>query len=179
MIIRNAKQADLDSILHLFDDVQIWLVQAGYEGQWGAEPFSTNELQAQRFLDWIDNDIFYLLVDNSVIVGTLVINPEVPDYASKLCQNTSKQMFYLEAFATHPSIRRTASGKQLLDFAESEAQKSQIECLRLDCWAGNQKLRQYYINKGYQELTQFKVNSWDGVLFEKCGIEVIKQNMVE
>jgi len=171
MVIRNASTVDLDTILYLFDDVQTWLIQAGFEEQWGIEPFSTNELQAQRFMNWIDQNIFYVLVDNEVIVGTLVINPDVPEYVSELFQNVSK-MFYLEAFATHPNIRGTGKGKQLLDFAESEAQKCQIECLRLDCWAGSQTLKQYYIHKGYQEIAQFKVDGWQGLLFEKCGIKI-------
>ena len=165
MTIDKATLKDLPTILSLFDAAQAWLVGKGLAEQWGTEPFS--ETQVERFTEWLERDVLYVLRDKVFIVGTLVINSEPPDYARSACEKYPRQALYLEAFAVHPNFRGRHFGRQLLEFAKSEARRRGVDWLRLDCWSGNEALKRYYVDAGYSRFAHCELGTWRGALFEK------------
>lgn len=162
-----AHPEDLTDILKLFDQVQAWLIASGLAGQWGTEPFSESELQRERFSGWLEHGLLYALCNQDRVVGSLVINPEIPSYAKQACEQHPKQALYLEAFAVHPNLRGKGLGGRLLEFAEREAERQNIGWLRLDCWADNNRLKRYYLERGYREFAQCELGTWRGAVFEK------------
>ncbi|MAU01246.1 MAG: hypothetical protein CL608_29225 [Anaerolineaceae bacterium] len=166
MKIEKAIEHDLNEILTLFNKTQSWLIEQGYEAQWGIRPFTENPGQIERFKHWLAHGTFYVLRHEGSIVSTLVIGDQAPAYTLAAFTHPP-QTLYLEAFATNPAYRGKGIGKMLLQWAEQEAEGKKAERLRLDCWAGNHALRKYYQSAGFQEVGEFQVHTWPGVLFEK------------
>lgn len=48
MLIRRAGPADVPAVLRLFDECIAWFVEIGNTGQWGSEPWSTQDRQVSR-----------------------------------------------------------------------------------------------------------------------------------
>ena len=157
---------DLDEILLLFNKAQQWLIQKGHQAQWGTQPFTENPRQIEQFKQWLQQGTFYLLRHEECIASTLVIGNQAPAYAQAAFPHPPHTL-YLEAFATDPAFRGKGLGKMLLQQAEQEAETRGATRLRLDCWAGNRALRNYYQSAGFQEIGEFQVSTWQGALFEK------------
>lgn len=166
MKTEKAVEHDLNEILALFDKTLQWLIDQGYPAQWGTRPFTENPGQIERFKHWLQHGVFYVLRHEERIVGTLVIVDQTPAYAQSAFPHPPNTL-YLEAFATDPAYRGKGVGKMLLQWAEQQAEEKRAERLRLDCWAGNHALRKYYRLAAFQELGEFQVSTWQGVLFEK------------
>lgn len=167
MVIEQAMLADLPAILELFNGVQTWLIDKGLSDQWGTVPFSEVPQQRARFAAWIEAGIFYVMCDDTAVVGTIVMNPSVPTYAQAACEAHPRRALYIEALATHTAYHGQGVRRQLLAWAESTAAAQGIEWLRPDCWAVNQALRRYYRRAGFTEFAACRVGSWTGALFEK------------
>jgi GNAT superfamily N-acetyltransferase len=58
-------------------------------------------------------------------------------------------------------------GGVMLGAAEDWAKGAGAEVMRLDCGAGNGRLRRYYLELGYAEVKEVQFRSWHMVLFEK------------
>ncbi|MPZ15019.1 MAG: hypothetical protein GEU73_11450 [Chloroflexi bacterium] len=56
-------------------------------------------------------------------------------------------------------------GSRLLHLAEAEVSRAGIRVLRLDCWAGNVKLRTYYEQAGFECVDLSEVTSASGASY--------------
>jgi GNAT superfamily N-acetyltransferase len=75
----------------------------------------------------------------------------------------SKVCLYLHSLA----VRRTVAGRSvastMLDWAVQYATSQGSDELRLDCWAGNNRLRRYYEDAGFEARGEALVASEAGV----------------
>ena len=57
-------------------------------------------------------------------------------------------------------------GAALVQRAIGEARESGVGLLRVDCWAGAERLVQWYEEQGFVPVERFHVGEWEGQLFE-------------
>jgi ribosomal protein S18 acetylase RimI-like enzyme len=76
---------------------------------------------------------------------------------------------YIHRLAVPRELKGLGLGKKLVAWAESEALRRGISCLRLDCAADNQTLREYYQSLGFvfQKTTYYAPFKMEFALFEK------------
>jgi ribosomal protein S18 acetylase RimI-like enzyme len=56
---------------------------------------------------------------------------------------------YIHRIVTHPNFRGYSAVKQIIKWGITFAKKNQIQFLRMDTWADNLKLLEYYTNCGF------------------------------
>lgn len=162
---------NLSSILTLWDETVAWLVAKRIEKQWGSTPFSRLPAMRERFLLWLRRgELFIARARNTstgAIVATLALVDTIPAYAASAWGVEPDQGLYLEAFTTARLQRASGLGRALLQWAEAYTLERGRVVLRLDCWAGNQALCEYYRAAGFQPHNAFRLGDWDGQTFEK------------
>lgn len=177
---RPAREEDLGAVLRLFDQAQAWLITQGLEGQWGSSPFSGSPEQRERFAAWIRQGTLFVWGNpvaadavgadpekGEIFGGTLVLSDEPPAYVAAQLTGAPGPGLYLQAFATDPALRGKGLGTAMLEWAQVQAQARGLQRIRLDCWAGNPRLRRYYREAGFREVAPFTVGGWTGQLFER------------
>ena len=162
---------DLSNILTLWDGTVAWLVAKGIEKQWGSTPFSQLPAMRERFLLWLRRGELFLArarnTSTGAIVATLALVDTIPAYAASAWGVAPEQCLYLEAFTTTRILQGSGLGRTLLQWAEAYTLERGKAVLRLDCWAGNQTLCEYYRAAGFQPHNAFRLGDWDGQTFEK------------
>lgn len=162
---------DLSGILTLWDETVAWLVAKGMEKQWGATPFSQLPAMRERFLLWLRRGELFIArarnTNTGAIVATVALVDTIPAYAASAWGVAPDQGMYLEAFTTARMLRAPGLGRALLRWAEAYTREHGKSVLRLDCWAGNQTLCEYYRAAGFQPQNAFRLGNWDGLTFEK------------
>jgi len=165
--IEHATNADLGSILALFDDAVAWLVARGITGQWGTKPFSANPSLRARLQGWISNKSLFAARLDSSIVAILALSETIPPYALSALPEFPDPAFYLEAFTTSRALSGQGLGSDFLRWAEIYSAEQGKHSIWLDCWADNPELVAYYTHQGYTQVRDFYVGNWRGMLFHK------------
>lgn len=140
LIISPACSEDLDKIVALLEEARAWLHVRGiqqwvlpYPSQWIAEEIKRGEVYLARVanepvgsitIQWFDEDIW---------------------------PGASEDAAYIHRLIVAGRFRGQGLGLQLLRHAEQVARAAGKRCLRLDCWAGNQALCEYYEQAGFEK----------------------------
>lgn len=135
--IRLAELKDKDRIVELLNKVTLYLHKKGIN-QW-TYPWDTNEIKHD-----IENRFVYLLLVEDLIVGTFSIK-DTDDIEVNLIKPKSK---YLYRIAISPEYQGKNLGIDIVKYS-SDYSKSMGKSLYLDCWAGNDKLRSFYLKTGF------------------------------
>jgi GNAT superfamily N-acetyltransferase len=143
MKIRLAKVEDLDQVLKVLNDVTLYLQKKGIN-QW-SYPWS-HEIIGNE----IKNDHCYVLLLGERVIGTFFISNI--DHLSEL--SIEPQSKYLSKIAILPEFQGNNLGSKIIDFACSFTQGLN-KTLYLDCWAGNEKLKEFYSNNGLEYVGDF------------------------
>lgn len=141
--IRLARIKDLKRILYVLNETTFDLKQKGIN-QWN-DPWDDNKITDQI----INNDSFVLILNNEII-GTFCIHT-INSMNELSVEPESK---YLSQIAIIPTYQGKNLGSKITDFACSlvrELNKS----LYLDCWSGNKKLKEFYLNSGFEYIGDF------------------------
>lgn len=169
--LMSGHENDLSAILTLWDETVAWLVSKGIEKQWGTMPFSKSPVMRDRFLSWLRRGELFIARENVVyagpIIATLALVDTIPGYAASAWGPSPDQGTYLEAFTTARMLRGSGLGTALLGWAEAYTLAQGHIVLRLDCWAGNPALCEYYRAAGFQSHSTFRLGDWEGRTFEK------------
>lgn len=110
------------------------------------------------------------IVNNQVILACA--GSEVAGLCSLQEEELAWETFDGKALYLHRlTVRRSCSGQGLgaaiLRQAENLAREKGKPFLRLDCWAGNEKLKEYYLKEGYSYKGNWREGDWMVSLFEK------------
>jgi GNAT superfamily N-acetyltransferase len=143
MKIRLAKLEDLDQILKVFNDVTLDLQNKGIN-QW-SYPWKPKIIE-----NAIKSNHSYVLLLDEKVIGTFFISDV--DSLSEL--SIEPQSEYLSKIAILPEFQGRNFGTKIIDFACSFA-KGLNKTLYLDCWAGNEKLKEFYSNNGLEYVGDF------------------------
>jgi GNAT superfamily N-acetyltransferase len=60
------------------------------------------------------------------------------------------EALYLHSLAVCRSAAGSGLALQMLDWARARARERGCSELRLDCWAGNERLKRYYLEAGFE-----------------------------
>ena len=151
---RSASKNDLDSLAALYNQVALALLQKGIQ-QW-SYPFDQEALAMK-----INFGRIYLLELNQEIVGAFSMSLQEGYPPLK----TTETSYYLGEIAVSPVCQGQSLGEKIVDFAINKA-KSEGVPLTLDCWAGNDKLKQFYMECGLNYLGDFPEEDYSISVFE-------------
>lgn len=157
MRIQLATSADLDEVMALMTDVAAWLATKGYAGQW--PPVIPRDFIAAS----IAKDEVYLVFQGERVVGTVALQWSDPS----IWGERPPDACYVHRLAIRREYAGAALGLAVLRWAAEFARSQGKRFLRLDCWAENPVLVQYYTQAGFRPCGEVKIGTWRGALFER------------
>lgn len=140
---RLAKLDDLQQLLYILNIATLDLQQKGIH-QWDY-PWDNNKIVNQ-----IKNNFSYVLILDKKIIGTFCIS-EIDKTNEFSIEVKSK---YLSQIAILPEFQGKNFGSSITQFACSFV-KELKKTLYLDCWAGNEKLKEFYSRNGLEYIGDF------------------------
>lgn len=161
--IRRADSADVDAVLALVTEAAQWLGERGSD-QW-QYPEQRHRVSIARTT--ARSEVWVVTDDSDTIVATITIN-EYADPEFWKPDDDSGDALYVHRMA----VARTAAGHEigsaLLDWAARQAVDTGKKWLRLDAWANNTELHNYYRRRGFQHVrTLHFSHRGSGALFQR------------
>ena len=150
--VRQARSDELDQVLAVLDDVGAWLVEIGMSEQWPVS-FSSSPRWVEAWRRWIGEGRVYVGLIDSCVVGTFRLHESDEEIWGP---DSAKAGVYLHTLAVNRRLAGRGVGLQLLSSAWRCAAERGRE-LRLDCWAGNERLRRYYSEAGFEACGEVQV----------------------
>jgi GNAT superfamily N-acetyltransferase len=138
MEIRLATLNDQQQVLSVLNKVTLGLQKKGIN-QWDY-PWHVDKIVSE-----IKNNHTYVLLMGKEIVGTFCIKDI--DFLSQLTINSKS--IYLSQIAILPEYQGNNLGLVIIEFACSFAIEVN-KTIYLDCWAGNDKLKDFYLNTDFK-----------------------------
>ncbi len=84
------------------------------------------------------------------IVGIISFDScQTPEYQSVHWQFTTEPIAVIHRLAVHPKFQNNGFSSRLMEFAEKTIADTKVSSIRLDAYAGNPMLLEYYVKKGY------------------------------
>jgi ribosomal protein S18 acetylase RimI-like enzyme len=155
--VREARPADLDTVVSMMEEAARWMVRRGIEG-WTPDGFSR-----ERIADLIESGEMYLAVLDVRPAGIFALQwsdretwGDVPDDAG-----------YIHGLAIRREFAGKGLGREMLRRAERMVSRSEREYLRLDCVADNEALNEYYRRAGFTHSGSAVVRGLAVTLYEK------------
>ena len=91
--------------------------------------------------------------DRDTIAGIVVLTSEKDEVYEPIDWLTPDgKNLYVHRLATLPSTWGQGGGRQLMDFAEQNAQSEQMDSIRLDTFSQNKRNQKFYEARGYRRL---------------------------
>jgi GNAT superfamily N-acetyltransferase len=137
---------ELDDVLAVLDDAAAWLQAIGVTGQWPAS-FSGEPAWVERFRDWAgDGRLFIACDDAGAVVGCfrMMLSDR------HIWGDDNGSNLYLHSLAVRRAVASAGIGAAMLTWACDYAARAGVAELRLDCWAGNDRLVRYYTDAGFE-----------------------------
>ena len=158
--IRAEALAELDDVLAVLDDAAAWLQVIGMREQWPAS-FSADPAWVERFRGWAGLGRVYMAKDaDGATVGCFRLEYADPH----IWHDDSGRFVYLHSLAVHRRVGGSGVAPAMLDWAWRYATSIGAEELRLDCWAGNDRLVRYY------ETSSFEPRGKEHLVLDRPGI---------
>jgi ribosomal protein S18 acetylase RimI-like enzyme len=146
VIVREATEADADSISSLNSDVQAahasavpWLFKPAGPGTFAPDVVA-------ELLDEPGNLVFIAEVESSSPAG--YVYAEIID-RPETSFNYAYQMIYIHHVSVRPMLRRQGVGRALLEAVQAEASKRDIHMISLDVWTFNDAARAFFSRSGF------------------------------
>lgn len=140
LTVRAARSTDADEVRATLVEAARWLLARGIE-QWRPEDF-TRDLVRDR----IERGECYVGEMYGQIVGTFALQWADEQIWGK----DHGEAAYVHALAVRRAFSGHDLGRELLAHARMLAVRKGKVYLRLDCWGGNDYLRAYYANAGFE-----------------------------
>lgn len=138
MKIRLATLNDQQQVTNVLNKATLDLQKKGIY-QWDY-PYDVNKI-----VNEIKNNYAYVLLLDEEIIGTFCMK-----HINRLSILTiDSKSIYLYQIAILPEYQGNKYGSVIIDFACSLASDINIT-IYLDCWAGNGKLKDFYLNNGFE-----------------------------
>jgi len=166
--IRAAASSDVDSITGLVREAVEWLGKRGTE-QWQGPRFGDRA----RIAASIAAGTTFVILDGDLVVGTVIVDEAAdPEFWTE--EDEPGSALYVHRMVVAHSHRGTGLGSAVLDWAGRRAMDAGKSRLRLDAWASNQALHDYYRSQGFKHLrTLCFEHRGSGALFEReAGVQL-------
>ncbi|MGW3043483.1 GNAT family N-acetyltransferase [Kitasatospora sp. NPDC001159] len=162
MKIRNGGPADVPDILALLDGAVSWLAGQDRTGQWGDQPFSTNQARVDQVSSYAAEPFLIRLAvdDDGRTVGCCVLSED----RGRWIPAVDERELYVRNLVTDRSRKGSGIGAALIADAIEETRRRGIGLLRVDCYGGaDRKLVAQYRALGFTETESFEVEQPTGV----------------
>lgn len=141
--IRTAEITDAGNIINLLNKATLHLHEKGIN-QWDY-PWNPNEIKQE-----INSGHVYVISENDLITGTFSIM-SIDELSTA---DIEKKSGYLYRIALFPEYQGKSLGLKIINYA-SDYLKKLNKPLYLDCWAGNERLKSFYKNAGFEYLGDY------------------------
>jgi ribosomal protein S18 acetylase RimI-like enzyme len=149
---------DAGTVLALFDEAVEWLVARGQTGQWGTEPFSSDEKRVAVAAEWSTGGGLRIAeTADGEAVGAIVLGAR-PAWVSP----APTPELYIQALVTSRRHAGQDIGGELIRRAVAEARAAGRPLLRVDCWRDAPRLVEWYERQGFRRSGTFAVEGWRG-----------------
>ncbi|MFC3771642.1 GNAT family N-acetyltransferase [Paenibacillus sp. GCM10012303] len=155
MMIRNVVIQEIDHVLKILNETTVHLISKGIS-QWSF-PW-----EPEMIINEISSNHCFIVKVGEVICGVFFIR-DIDCLNGVSIDPCSK---YLSKIAISPEFQGMGYGSKILAFACTFAQ-DQNSTLYLDCWAGNDKLKAFYVNNGMEYLGDYPEESYFISVFRK------------
>lgn len=155
--IRPAGPDEADVVVGVLQDAARWLLSRNI-AQWPPEEFT-----AALIAQWQATGCVWLAWRQNDAVGTIALAFQ----DDPLWHTVPGPAAYIHKLAVRRTVAGQGISRALLRAAEDEAVLRGLPAVRLDCWAGNTALRQFYTAAGYTLRGLVPEASWECALFEK------------
>ncbi len=162
--VRRAGESDLPDVVMLLNEAAQRLHDNGIE-QWGPGWMSN-----ERMAPPVRRGEVFLVRDHSSTPVATVMLTETPDADFWTPQEQTAKALYLAKLARTDAV--SGVGTWLLRWSVDHAARQGYRCVRLDAWATNPALHEYYRLNGWTYLRTVDL-PWrqSGALFEHAAIE--------
>lgn len=157
--IRLADRSALAPYVEVLEEAGQWLWERDIP-QW--EPGSQRRMRP-LFERWLQRGSLLIAERGSGIVGGCIVTAT----AAPIWDDLPAPAAYLFKLAVARSHAGTGLGHRLLRHAEAWGRTEGYAILRLDCWAGNDVLRRYYGDAGFEERGVVPEGPYDVRRFER------------
>ena len=164
LTIRPAQPSELPEVLAVLDDAAAWLQRTGITQQW-PPVISQDAGWVERVTGLVRAGEYFLAQSSGSTVGVFNLRdaPGLDGGPSVWYRPEELQVpaCYLFTLALRRGVAGQGVAASMLQWA-FDAARRRGRLLRLDCWAGNQKLRRYYLDAGFDHMGDIEGTGVDG-----------------
>ncbi len=150
-VVTLATAADIEAARAILIGAAVWLADRGIQ-QWQADEFT-----APLVATWL-GDLYIARDTEGAPWGVFRLTPEDPDIWPEITPHTTDTV--LHRLARSRDRVGSGAGQRLLDAACATAAGLGCTTLRLDCWAGNTRLRTFYAAAGFTYVDDIDVGAY-------------------
>ena len=155
--VRPATEADVDELTTLYEESTAWIRTQGFDP--GQAPRPMREIVADR----VAAGTVYVARLTGEIIATITVLRADPEVWGE----TPDDALYLHGFGVKRAYAGQEVGLALLDWLAGTATRAGRAYVRLDCTAGNRKLRDYYERAGFTYRGDVTLPNYTGSRYEK------------
>ncbi|GGI28359.1 GNAT family N-acetyltransferase [Pedobacter mendelii] len=158
--VLNSQHSDLDTIFQFYDmavEHQKKVFNKHWQG-FNKELIETEITDSRQYKILVDDEvacIFAITFDDKLIWG-----------------NRDKDSIYIHRIVTHPEFRGYSFVKEIIKWAKVFAAKNGIKFIRMDTWADNDKLLEYYTSCGFDYVGVVTMEQTEGLPKHYEGISL-------
>lgn len=159
--IINSTAADIDTIFEFYD-MAIAHQKKVFHKHW--QGFSLELVQQE-----VEEERQYkILIDGQVasIFAVTFNDPQIWE------ERDAQPSIYIHRIVTHPDFRGYGFVNAIIDWAKDYAKNNAIEYIRMDTWADNEKLLNYYTGCGFNHVGSIKIAPDSGLPKHYEGISL-------
>ena len=154
--IAPATTEDLPTVLAILDEAATWLHSIGITEQWPSSLSASPEWVASYESFIAQGRVFLGRVDGRPAGSYILDGPPHRDGTERVWPEGSDAALNLYQLAVRREYAGMGLATRMLDWALEHARDSGLQELRLDCWAGNERLKRYYADAGFTALSDIE-----------------------
>jgi ribosomal protein S18 acetylase RimI-like enzyme len=159
--IQNSVVNDLDMIYWLFEQAAVYQLENNVP-DWSAydKQVLQKDVQEKRHFKILSEDriacIFSVLFSDGLIWR----------------EKEKGDAIYLHRIVVHPAYRGRRLFNKIFDWAVETSREKRLNYIRMDTWAGNQKLIDYYKGFGFRFIENFRTPSTSALPVQNRNLEL-------
>jgi GNAT superfamily N-acetyltransferase len=133
----------------------------------GIQQWTDTARGLDQMAQYTNRDEMYLVREGPTAVGCFVLTDQ-PDVDFWADDPDRDECLYLHKVIAAPWAKGTGIGQMIVEYSMAEAKARKCQAVRLDCWRGNDKLREHWESLGFTYLRTAEVAGRNsGVLMEQ------------
>ena len=159
--IQNSQSNDIDTIFDFYD-LAVAHQKKVFNKHW--QGFSRELVQTE-----INEKRQYKILDNGQMAAIFAVTFNDPEIWE---EKDAQPSIYIHRIVTHPNFRGYGFVNHIIVWAKEYAQNNQIEFVRMDTWADNEKLLAYYTGCGFHHVGRIEIKANSGLPKHYEGISL-------